>query len=110
MPESRRRLLARDPSSLRGFAVICAVWAMIYSSSFRSLVSSLCFSCSAIAGVTFEQRAHRLVVMDAMDRIADQARDGQDDQPLLDRIGTAADRDRVRDGQLRERAAGQPVL
>jgi len=47
--------------------------------------------------------------MDAVDRLAQEARNAEHFEAFFDRIGAVADRDRVGDGQSRECAGLEPI-
>src|SRR4051812_46346277 len=103
-PESRRRLLRREPSSPRTFAVSCAVCDAIGESPENQLLVVCCWLLvGAVLLVAVEQGADGFVVVDAVDRLAQEAGNAEYFQAILDRVGAAADWDRVGDGQPGER-------
>src|SRR3954452_5364219 len=99
-PWSRRRLLAREPSSGRGLAVTLTDDAMVRSSTLSACDTHSCTPSETrpcgpalkvnlvLLGfrrrVLLEQRADRRVMVDPMDRLAEQLVHGQDDQTVLD--------------------------
>src|SRR5688572_23299642 len=92
-PASRSRLVRREPSSLRSCAFNCAVCAMNTSPQSSDFEFPIGLLVVAAAVTPVEQGADGLVVVDAVNRLADEVGDAQHLHAVLDRVEAAADRD-----------------
>src|SRR4051794_29175554 len=110
-PESRSFLLAREPSSGRALAwswMVLVAMSFLFSGCPNDVVAEATMpliSCSP--RILAEQGADRFIVVDPVDRFAEQLGHAQGHHAILDAVKPVADGDRVGYGQFRELALAQ---